>query len=164
MASSGNTMPSLAALLGLVAVAGYQNRDKLGQIFQEAKTGAQNSGGILGEIGNIFGGAEGGSLSKGLGELVETFKNGGHQEAADSWVSPDAPSQGISPEQVESAIGKDTLQELAAKTGLDYSDLLKRLSSSIPETVDKMTPKGQLPQDDDEAQQLLGGFAGPTSR
>ena len=30
--ASRNTMPSLAALLGLLAVAGYQNRDKLGQL------------------------------------------------------------------------------------------------------------------------------------
>lgn len=167
--ASRNTMPSLAALLGLLAVAGYQNRDKLGQLLQGAKTGAQNNGesegggGILGGLGGLFGGAEGGSLSKGLGELVDSFKTGGHTEAADSWVSPDAPSKEISPEQVESAIGKDTLQELAAKTGLDYDDLLKRLSSSIPETVNKMTPNGQLPQDDDQAHQWLGGAKGPAS-
>lgn len=55
MASSRNTMPSLAALLGLLAVAGYQNRDKLGQIFQDAKGRAPNSGGILGELGKMFG-------------------------------------------------------------------------------------------------------------
>jgi len=163
MASSRNTMPSLAALLGLLAVAGYQNRDKLGQIFQEAKNGAQNSGGILGEIGKMFGGGEEGSLSKGVGELVDRFKNGGQQEAADSWVSPDRPSQGISSEQVETAIGRDTLQELAAKTGLDYNELLRRLSSSIPEAVDKMTPTGQLPQNDEEAHQWLGRSAGPAS-
>ncbi len=101
MASSRNTMPSLAALLGLLAVAGYQNRDKLGQIFQDAKGGAQNSGGILGELGKMFGGSEEGSLSKGVGELVDAFKNGGHREAADSWVSAEERSQGISPEQVE---------------------------------------------------------------
>ncbi|MEO9336562.1 YidB family protein [Mesorhizobium sp. SB112] len=164
--ASRNTMPSLAALLGLLAVAGYQNRDKLGQLLQGAKTDAQGGGenqgggGILGGLGGLFGGAEGGSLSKGLGELVDTFKTGGHTEAADSWVSPDAPSKEISPDQVESAIGRDTLQELAAKTGLDYDDLLKRLSSSIPETVNKMTPNGQLPQDDDQAHQWLGGTKG----
>ena len=163
MASSRNTMPSLAALLGLVAVAGYQNRDKLGQLFQKAKTSAQNGDGILGELGQMFGGAEGGSLSKGLGELVDTFRNGGHQQAADSWVSPDRPSQGIAPEQIETTIGKDTLQEIAAKTGLDYDELLKRLSSSIPETVDTMTPDGRLPQDDDELHQFLGRSSGPAS-
>ena len=160
MASSRNTMPSLAALLGLLAVAGYQNRDKLGQIFQDAKAGAQNGGGIIGEIGKMFGGSEQGSLSKGLGELVEAFKNGGNHEEADSWVSAQKPSKGISPEQVESSIGKDTLQELAAKTGLDYDELLKRLSTSIPDAVDTMTPKGQLPQTDEE---VFGRSAGPAS-
>ncbi len=160
MASSRNTMPSLAALLGLLAVAGYQNRDKLGQIFQDAKGGAQNGGGILGELGKMFGGSGEGSLSKGLGELVDAFKNGGNREAADSWVSAEKPSQGISAEQVESSIGKDTLQELAAKTGLDYDELLKRLSTSIPDAVDKMTPNGQLPQNDEE---VLGRSVGPAS-
>ncbi|MQW73740.1 DUF937 domain-containing protein [Sinorhizobium medicae] len=159
MALSRNTMPSLAALLGLLAVAGYQNRDKLGQIFQDAKGGAQNSGGILGELGKMFGGSEEGSLSKGVGELVDAFKNGGHREAADSWVSAEERSQGISPEQVESSIGKDTLQDLAAKTGLDYNELLKRLSTSIPDAVDTMTPNGQLPETDEE---VLGRSRGPT--
>lgn len=160
MASSRNTMPSLAALLGLLAVAGYQNRDKLGQIFQDAKGRAPNSGGILGELGKMFGDPGEGSLSKGLGELVDAFKNGGNREAADSWVSAEKPSRGISAEQVESSIGKDTLQELAAKTGLDYNELLKRLSTSIPDAVDKMTPNGQLPQNDEE---VLGRSVGPAS-
>lgn len=31
-------MPSIVALLGLLAVAGYQNRDKLGQILNTAGT------------------------------------------------------------------------------------------------------------------------------
>ncbi|KKX26263.1 YidB family protein [Rhizobium sp. LC145] len=160
MASSRNTMPSLAALLGLLAVAGYQNRDKLGQIFQGSKAGAQNGGGIFGEIGKMFGGSEEGSLSKGLGELVDAFKSGGNHEEADSWVSAQKPSKGISPEQVESSIGRDTLQELAAKTGLDYHELLERLSTSIPDAVDKMTPNGQLPQTDEE---VFGRPAGPAS-
>jgi uncharacterized protein YidB (DUF937 family) len=160
-------MPSLAALLGLLAVAGYQNRDKLGQLFQGSKPdgqpGGQSGGGLLGEIGSMFGQGQGGSLSKGLGELVDAFKNGGHQEAADSWVDPNAPSQPVSPQQVEATIGRETLQELAAKTGLDYNELLKRLSSSIPETVNKMTPNGQLPRNDDEANQWFGGSARPAS-
>jgi len=160
--ASRNTMPSLAALLGLLAVAGYQNRDKLGQMLQDAKAGAEGEGGLLDKIGTMFGGGEG-SLSKGLGELVDTFRNGGHQETADSWVSPDAESKGISPEQVEATIGRDTLQDLAAKTGLAYDELLKRLSSSIPEAVNKMTPDGQLPQDDNAARQLLGGGPRPAS-
>ncbi len=156
-----STMPSLAALLGLLAVAGYQNRDKLGQVLQDARSGAGaggSGGGILGGLGDLFGGQDG-SFSKGLGELIDRFKNGGEHETADSWVNPGTPSKQLSPQQVEAAIGKEELEELAAKTGLDYQELLTRLSSSIPDAVDKMTPEGNLPRDDDEASRWLAGGA-----
>jgi uncharacterized membrane protein YeaQ/YmgE (transglycosylase-associated protein family) len=35
-----NRMPSLAALLGLVAVAGYQNREKIGDFIKNMQAGA----------------------------------------------------------------------------------------------------------------------------
>jgi uncharacterized protein YidB (DUF937 family) len=157
-------MPSLLALLGLLAVAGYQNRDKLGEILQGNKTGdpadPQNGsgGGLLGELGKMFGGgAAGGSLSKGLDDLLGTLRNAGHAETADSWVNPEAPSKELAPKDLEAAVGKDTLQELATRTGLGYDELLKRLSTSIPDAVDRMTPSGKLPQNDDEARQWLAG-------
>src|SRR5262245_36814389 len=42
-------MPSLAALLGLIAIAGYQNRDKIGEFVRGLGTSDPNSplGGIL---------------------------------------------------------------------------------------------------------------------
>ena len=118
--ASRNTMPSLAALLGLLAVAGYQNRDKLREILQGATSGAQGGGGFLDDLGNMFGGggSDGGSLSKGLDDLLDKFKNAGQKETADSWVNPEVPTQGLSPSQVEGAIGRETLQDLAAKTGI----------------------------------------------
>lgn len=156
-------MPSLLALLGLLAVAGYQNRDKLGQILQGSGNGANTggtpetgsqggNGGLLGELGKVIGGAgAGGSIKQGLDDLLGTFKEAGQNEVADSWVTPGVPTQGLSPAQVEAAIGKDALQELATKTGISYDDLVKRLSSSIPEAVDRLTPDGKFPQDENEA-------------
>ena len=44
-------MPSMTALLGLLAIAGYQNRDKLAELLKGAgggSTGSQQSGGLLG--------------------------------------------------------------------------------------------------------------------
>ena len=76
--------PSMTALLGLLAVAGYQNRDKLAEMLGgigQNKTGAPGQaglGGLLGNLGSSLGGASaGGLLSGGLGELVERFKQGG---------------------------------------------------------------------------------------
>jgi uncharacterized protein YidB (DUF937 family) len=151
-------MPSLLALLGLLAVAGYQNRDKLGQILQgsgnagQGNIGQGDGGGLLGELGKVLGGTgAGSSIKQGLDDLLGTFKEAGQNETADSWVTPGVPTQGLSPSQVESAIGKDTLQELSAKTGIGYDELVKRLSSSIPDAVDRLTPDGKFPQDENEA-------------
>ena len=88
-------MPSMIALLGLLAVAGYQNRDKIAEVLggrkQEPGGGPARSnqqggqGGVLGNLGGLLGGASAGSvLSGGLRDLVERFKQNGQGQVADS--------------------------------------------------------------------------------
>ena len=109
-------MPSLLALLGLVAVAGYQNRDKLRDMIgdaqrggpggPDAQPGSSGSGGLLKEIGQMFGSGDSeGNLSEGLGTLVDRFRNAGQGAKADSWVSADANSE-LQPGELEKAIGQ----------------------------------------------------------
>ena len=90
-------MPSMTALLGLLALAGYQNRDKLAELFKGA--GSSNTqpgsstqqsplGGLLGSLGGgLAGGGVGGLLNGGLGELLERFKQNGQGETAESWIN-----------------------------------------------------------------------------
>src|SRR5712675_3074850 len=90
-------MPSMTALLGLLAIAGYQNRDKLTEMLRGAGatnttpgSGSQqpSSGGLLGNLGGMLGGAGvGGLLNGGIGELLEKFKQSGQGETAQSWVN-----------------------------------------------------------------------------
>jgi uncharacterized protein YidB (DUF937 family) len=90
-------MPSMTALLGLLALAGYQNRDKLAELMKGASgntnqpdAGNQQGplGGLLGNLGGaLSGGGVGALLSGGLGELLERFKQNGQGDAAESWVS-----------------------------------------------------------------------------
>ena len=159
-------MPSLLALLGLVAVAGYQNRDKIGQMLGQGgtnQTGEHKAGGIDGSIndaGQVLGRTAnqvGGSLMSGLNDLLDTFRRTGEKERADSWVTPGVPTQGLTREQVESAIGRDTLYDLARETGLEYDELLNRLAKSIPEAVDRATPDGKFPATDEEVRQRVVG-------
>jgi hypothetical protein len=84
--------PSMTALLGLLAIAGYQNRDKIAEMLRglgQSKPGTAGQsgiGGLLGQLSSSLGGASaGGILSGGLGELIERFKQSGQAEAADSW-------------------------------------------------------------------------------
>jgi uncharacterized protein YidB (DUF937 family) len=74
-------MPSMTALLGLLAIAGYQNRDKLAELLKGSGDGAFNQagaqqpvGGLLSNLsGMIGGGGIGGLLNGGIGELLERF-------------------------------------------------------------------------------------------
>jgi uncharacterized protein YidB (DUF937 family) len=153
-ANMGRGMPSMTALLGLLAIAGYQNRDKLAEMLNgssagNAKPGAGTTqpgqGGLLGNLGGMLGGAGvGGLLNGGIGELLEKFKQNGQGETAQSWVN-DGPNKDVSPPQLKQAIGPDVLAALEQQTGLSQEELLARLSRELPSAVDKYTPGGRLP-------------------
>jgi uncharacterized protein YidB (DUF937 family) len=139
--------PSMTALLGLLAIAGYQNRDKLAEMLggKQGAPGQTGLGGLLGQLsGGLGAGGVGGLLSGGLGELVERFKQSGQADAVDSWVST-GPNKQIAPSQVEQAIGPEVLETLSNQTGLSREEILARLSRELPEAVDKYTPQGRLP-------------------
>jgi uncharacterized protein YidB (DUF937 family) len=157
--------PSMTALLGLLAIAGYQNRDKLGELLGglgqgqahpdqnppgrgAAPGGSLPGGGLPGGLGGLLGGlgagGVGGLLNGGLGELLERFKQNGHGEAAESWVGTGA-NKPLAPDQLKSAIGPDVLQDLAQQTGLTPEEVLARLSRDLPKAVDQYTPNGRVP-------------------
>ena len=53
-------MPSMTALLGLLALAGYQNRDKLAELLKGAGNGTQpGSGNQQGPLGGLLGNLSG---------------------------------------------------------------------------------------------------------
>ena len=145
-------MPSMTALLGLLAVAGFQNKDKiaewLGGLGQSG--GAPGAGdrpkGLDGILESLKGTGQqaGGMLSGGLGGLVDQFRQNGHGETADSWVAQ-GPNKEIAAPDLARAIGPDTLDALARQTGLSRDELLARLSRELPAAVDRYTPDGRLP-------------------
>jgi uncharacterized protein YidB (DUF937 family) len=139
--------PSMTALLALLAIAGYQNRDKIAEMLgklNDDKTGGDGQAG-LGNILRQFGGAgAGGILGGGLGELVDRFKQSGQGETADSWVNTGA-NKPCAPAQLESAIGPEVLDSISKQTGLSREELVARLCRELPGAVDKYTPEGRLP-------------------
>lgn len=156
--------PSMTALLGLLAVAGYQNRDKIGEWLGGGQQPAsprpagtpptpptQSAGGGLAGVldqlrGSLSGSTPGGILSGGLGELIDRFRQNGQGETADSWVGA-GPNQPINPSELEGAIGPDVLQTLSRQTGLSQQELLARLSRELPDAVDRYTPQGRIPSE-----------------
>ena len=157
--SSG--FPSMTALLGLLAIAGYQNRDKIAEILRDLTGGGaapadnkapqgqvanQTAGqqGQLGGLRDILGGATvGGILTGGLGELMDRLNQTGQKDTADSWIGK-GPNKEIAPPDLKSAIGPEVLQTLSRVTGLSQDELLNRLSRELPTAVDKYTPEGRI--------------------
>jgi uncharacterized protein YidB (DUF937 family) len=140
----------MTALLGLLAIAGYQNRDKIAEMLRGTGqptpgAGQGGIGGLLGQLSSSLGSASaGGILSGGLGELVDRFKQSGQSETAESWVKT-GPNKQLTPAQLEQAIGPEVLETLSQQTGLAREELLSRLCRELPDAVDKYTPQGRLP-------------------
>lgn len=147
--------PSMTALLGLLAVAGFQNRDKIAEWLGSHSTEPHRSptpqvrdAHAPSNLSSILGGAGsagvGGLIASGLSELVDHFTKGGHGETAHSWINH-GPNRDIPEADLERAIGPETLDHLTRQTGLSRAALLSRLSRELPSAIDRYSPDGRLP-------------------
>jgi len=119
-----------------------------------AKLGGSLNETIPGGLGGLLGGAgAGGLLTGGLGKLLQDFQNSGQGSAMQSWIG-NGPNQPISPKDLESAIGNDTLDALAKHTGMSREDLLSHLSQTLPGLVDQLTPHGRLPTHEEASRMM----------
>ncbi len=152
--------PSMTALLGLLAVAGYQNRDKiaewLGTPARDARgtslpptahtaapvTGSAIPSNLERVLGGVGTAGVGGLIASGLSELVEHFTKGGHGETAHSWVNQGA-NRTIAEADLERAIGPQTLDHLAQQTGLSRPEIVARLSRELPSAIDRYATDGR---------------------
>jgi uncharacterized protein YidB (DUF937 family) len=123
--------------------------DLLGGLFGGAaggaRPGASPGGSLPGGLGGLLGGAAaGGVLSGGLASIIKDLQSSGQGRAAQSWVGT-GPNQEIDPENLEAALGSDTLDTLTKQTGMSRDDLLEGLSQYLPGVIDHLTPNGRLP-------------------
>lgn len=138
-------MPSLAALLGLVAVAGYQNRDKIGDFIRGLDDPSSSAGEMVEKVKLGMGDSPMAiNIKQGVGDLVERFRQGGEGSAVDSWIEP-GPNRRIDEAHLEKSLGPELIDDLVQQTGLSRQVLLSRLALVLPEAVDKLTPEGRLP-------------------
>lgn len=127
----------------------------------QSSSGSAQSGGAggIGDLmrgglgGLLAGGAAGSVLSGGLNDLLKQFQQKGHGDAVDSWVGT-GPNKTIAPKELGQALGSDQVNALLAQTGMSREDLLGALSQYLPQVVDRLTPQGRLPTDQ-EAQRML---------
>ena len=104
----------------------------------------------LGSAGGADVGATMGNLagaideSGGIDGLVDRLRAGGLGQEVDSWVST-GPNQAVDPQRLGTALGPETTQRLADRTGLDINALLPLLAAFLPQLIDMLTPDGRAP-------------------
>ena len=80
----------------------------------------------------------------GLGGLIGKFQNAGLGDVASSWVS-NGENMPVSPNQIQDALGTDTLSQIASQLGMSHGDAAGSLSQMLPQIINQLTPQGQAP-------------------
>src|SRR5271167_62854 len=85
-----------------------------------------------------------GTIVGGLGGLLKQFQQKGLGEVADSWIKT-GPNDAVAPGQISDALGPDVIDTLSQRTGLSKDQVVQMLSQVLPNVVDRLTPGGRLP-------------------
>jgi uncharacterized protein YidB (DUF937 family) len=96
----------------------------------------------------------------GFSALLQSFQEKGLGGVASSWVGTGA-NQSISAEQIQSVLGNEHVRQFAEKAGVPPDQASAKIAEYLPQVVDKLTPNGQLPAQENLAEtckSLLKGF------
>jgi uncharacterized protein YidB (DUF937 family) len=80
----------------------------------------------------------------GVSGLLEAFQKQGLGGVVNSWVGTGA-NQAVSPDQVQSALGNQQVQEVASKLGVSPQEASSHIAQWLPSVIDHLTPNGQVP-------------------
>lgn len=83
--------------------------------------------------------------SGGISGFLQKFKDAGLGNLASSWVGGTPGDNDLQPEQVNAALGSDTIASLAGKAGLPASAVSLATAGLLPKIIGALTPDGQLP-------------------
>lgn len=91
--------------------------------------------------------------SGGLSGLLQKLQEGGLGEQAASWVST-GQNLPVSGDQLKNILGGGQLGQIASQLGMSEDDAAGGLAGMLPQVIDKLTPDGQVPNNDLMAQGL----------
>ena len=85
----------------------------------------------------------------GLSGVIEKLRGSGLGHQASSWVST-GDNLPVTADQLQQALGSGDLAQLATRFGLTPEQASQGLAQVLPEVVNRMTPSGALPANDQE--------------
>ncbi len=105
-------------------------------------------GGVGGGVGRAGAGGVAGGGFGGLAGLIERLTRRGFGKQAQSWVSTGA-NDPMPREAVDDLFEPQQLSAIAAEAGVDEDEVRAGLAEVLPEVVDRLTPAGQVPGQDE---------------
>jgi uncharacterized protein YidB (DUF937 family) len=81
----------------------------------------------------------------GVQGVVNQLQSQGLGATVNSWIN-DGPNAPVTAAHMQQAFGEQTLNDLAAKSGLTPAELAAKLAQVLPHAVDALTPDGVLPK------------------
>jgi len=117
--------------------------------------------GLIGSALNGLAGGAGGSQAQsplmqaalqllqqngGISGILERFRQAGFAEQADSWVATGA-NKPIDSGAIQQALGPGALGDVASRLGMSGDAAAGGLASVLPQLIDQLTPKGEIPGD-----------------
>ena len=81
----------------------------------------------------------------GIGALAQRFHEKGLGGVVQSWIST-GQNQPVDGQQIQNVLGGGQLDALAERFGIPKETLSSGLAQVLPQVVDKLTPNGQVPQ------------------
>ena len=82
--------------------------------------------------------------SGGLTGFIDRFRQAGLGDLVQSWISTGA-NQPLTENELQSALGGNTISSLASKSGISGSVASGALAYMIPKVIDFLTPNGTVP-------------------
>lgn len=95
----------------------------------------------------------------GFAGFLENFNRAGLGDTVSSWIGAGSNTP-VSNEQIESALGENTLKNIANETGTGYATVTSAVGYMIPRVVDALTPGGVIPTDGDLLSRIGGYLIG----
>lgn len=154
--ATGGQGGGLGDILGGLAGGGGSGGGGLGDILSglTGGSGAKGGGGMGGLLGSLLPMLGGLLAGGGLQKILSGFQAKGLSAQADSWVGTGA-NEPISGADVREVVGSEEISRIANELGVSEDEAAAAVAQVLPEVVDKVTPDGTLPPDD----QLDSAFA-----
>jgi outer membrane protein OmpA-like peptidoglycan-associated protein/uncharacterized protein YidB (DUF937 family) len=91
--------------------------------------------------------------------FLDRFRQAGLGNAVSSWITR-GDNTPISDEQLESALGTETVKDIAARAGVDSAAATSALAYLTPKVVDTLTPDGTVPDESSLLSRVSGFLSG----